>query len=143
MMSGLVSPKSIGLTNKEEIYKLVKKTKRLFILCKYNIELIIPIITFFISFVPFIMNCTVFETIIYGIPHSILFSMGCYYVFNINIWQVVYLYIMCRYIKIKLNELNNNFSHRIRKHLRTNSRYLSKKLFLLNSIYSEINEYNR
>ena len=36
-MSGLVSPKSIGLTNKEQIYKLVKITKTLFTICKFNI----------------------------------------------------------------------------------------------------------
>jgi len=141
-MSGLVSPKSIGLTNKEEIYKLVKITKRLFIICKYNLEVIIPIITFFISFIPFFMNLTVIETLVYGIPHSILFSMCSYYGYSINIWQIVYLYLTSRYIKIKLNELNAKLSHRIRKRLSTNSRYINNALFLLNSIYSEINEYN-
>ncbi len=34
MISGLVSPQSIGLTNKEEIYKLVKVSKILFVVIK-------------------------------------------------------------------------------------------------------------
>ena len=62
--------------------------------------------------------------------------------FSINFWQMLYFYILCRYIVIKLNELNNKLSNNITKHLRTNSRYLRNTLFLLNSIYSEINEYN-
>ena len=41
MMSGLVSPKSIGLTNKEQIYKLVKQTNTLFVLNEINNEFII------------------------------------------------------------------------------------------------------
>ena len=142
MMSGLVSPKSIGLTNKQQIYKLVKQTNTLFVLNQINNELIIPMITFFISFVPLIMNCTIYEIIIYSIPHSIIFSMTCYYSFYINVWQVIYFYIVCRYIKIKLSEINEILSNNIRKHKRTNRIYLSKILFQLNLIYSEINEYN-
>ena len=42
MMSGLVSPKSIGLTNEKQIYKLIKLSKKLFIIC----ELVINIISF-------------------------------------------------------------------------------------------------
>ena len=61
MMSGLVSPKSIGLTNKEQIYNLVKQTKTLFIFCEYNLDLIIPIFIFFISFVPLIKHCTLIK----------------------------------------------------------------------------------
>ena len=99
-------------------------------------------ITFFISFVPLIMNCTIYEIIIYSIPHSIIFSMACYYSFYINVWQVIYFYIVCRYIKIKLSEINEILSNNIRKHKRTNRIYLSKILFQLNLIYSEINEYN-
>ena len=81
MMSGLVSPKSIGLTNKEQIYKILKLSKILFNLCNYNTLFIIPLMAFLINFVTYIMKCTLIETIIYGIPHSILFSMCCYYMF--------------------------------------------------------------
>jgi hypothetical protein len=45
MMSGLVSPKSVGLTNKEEIIKLLKRSKLSLIVCKLNIEFIIPLVT--------------------------------------------------------------------------------------------------
>jgi len=34
MMSGSVSPKSIGLTNKQQIYKILKLSKTLFFICK-------------------------------------------------------------------------------------------------------------
>jgi hypothetical protein len=46
MISGLVSPQSIGLTNKEEIYKLVKVSKILFVVIK-----ILPAVMFGCGFV--------------------------------------------------------------------------------------------
>jgi hypothetical protein len=48
MMSGLISLKSIGLTNKKEIYKLIKESKILFSFCEWNTR-IIPIITLILT----------------------------------------------------------------------------------------------
>jgi hypothetical protein len=43
MMSGLVSPKSIGLTNGEEIYKLIKRSKLWCSFCRCNVQILVPI----------------------------------------------------------------------------------------------------
>ena len=57
MMSGLVSPKSIGLTNREEIYGIIKVFKTLFIICKT-----LPILMFCIGFTaPFLTFIHVFS----------------------------------------------------------------------------------
>ncbi len=48
MMSGLVSPKSIGLTDNEEIYKMLKLYKILFKICELNARKIAPTIGFLI-----------------------------------------------------------------------------------------------
>jgi hypothetical protein len=57
MMSGLSSPKSIGLTNKEEIYKLIKDSKILFSFNKSNSYIVLPLISFSLHSLPFIINC--------------------------------------------------------------------------------------
>ena len=49
MMSGLVSPKSIGLTNKEQIYKLVKTSKRLFTIFEFISKILNPLIVFLLN----------------------------------------------------------------------------------------------
>ena len=46
MMSGLVSPKSIGLTNEKQIYKLIKLSKRLFFICEFVVKIAVPLLCF-------------------------------------------------------------------------------------------------
>jgi hypothetical protein len=82
------------------------------------------------------------DIILFGIPHSILFSCCCHFIFNINLWKVAYFYLVCNYLKIKLREVNNELINKIGKRIRiTNARtiILIKKL---SSIYSEIDDYN-
>jgi hypothetical protein len=84
MMSGLVSPKSIGLTNGEEIYKFIKESKLWFSFCRYNIQILVPI--FGVSnLLPFVFNCSALDTIIFGIPHSLLYAIGMHFVCTINV----------------------------------------------------------
>jgi len=142
MMSGLVSPKSIGLTNREVIYNLIKISKSLFLSCAFNNEIIVPIFTFLLCFVPFIMNCSLMDSIIFGIPHSFHQSLSVYYMYNINTWQVIYFYLICRYIKIKIRELNEEINFKKEKGLKFSNVFLTRIIRSLNQIYSEINEYD-
>jgi len=142
MMSGLVSPKSIGLTDKQQIYRMIKLSKNLFIVCKLNIAITVPIFAFMLSIVPYLLNCTLLDMIIFGIPHSLLLSICCYYIFNINLWQVVYFYLMCHYIKIKLKEINNDLGLKMKSGRRITNINIRKIIQNLSQIYSEIYYYN-
>jgi hypothetical protein len=137
MMSGLISPKSIGLTNKEQIYGMMKTTKFLFRICKWNNNTIIPIIALATSLLPFVMKCSTLDTILFGVPNSLLLSFCAHNAFNINIFQVVYFYLICRYIKIKFKK-SNDF---VRKKKINNKNFLG---FIrgLNAKYSELNEFD-
>jgi hypothetical protein len=115
MMSGLVSPKSIGLTNGEEIYKLIKQSKLWFSLCRFNNQILVPILSFSANLLPFVLNCSALDTIIFGIPHSLLYAMGIHFVCTVNIWQLFYFRLICRYIKIKFKESNDFVSQLIFK----------------------------
>jgi len=142
MMSGLVSPKSIGITDEKQILKLIKLTKLSFFICKLIIEKTVPLGAFALSFFAFFINCSIMDTMIFGIPYSLLFSWMCYYIFSINYWQVVYLHIICYYIKIKLKRLNNQIISKSSSLRKMNSQSVDKLIRPFSSIYSEINQYN-
>jgi hypothetical protein len=81
MMSGLISPKSIGLTNKEEFYKLIKESKILFSIGERNIDKVIPLMAFLLCFVSFIINCSLLDLMTFGIPYSLLQTFNALHLF--------------------------------------------------------------
>ena len=94
MMSGLVSPQSIGLTNEEQIYKLIKLTKKLFCIYELFVSIGVPLLVFTFSIYIYITNCSVMDIIILGIPNSLIYTLSFYYIYSINAMQVIYLYII-------------------------------------------------
>jgi hypothetical protein len=143
MMSGLISPKSIGLTNKEEIYKLMKVSKTMFSLGKSNSQIGLPLMAFLVSFVPFIINCSLLDIILFGIPQSILFTLCVHYSSSLLFWPVVYFYLICRYIKIKIKEQNDLIAKAIVERNVINRTKILRSIRNLDGIYTELNEYNR
>jgi hypothetical protein len=137
-MSGLVSPKSIGLTNKEEIYGMIRTTKFLFRICKRNNNKVAPVLVLAINLFPFVMKCSTFDTILFGIPISLLLAFCAHNAFNINIFQVVYFYLICRYIKIKFKESNDFVQLK-----KINNENFLRFIQDLDAKYSELNEFNR
>jgi hypothetical protein len=79
-------------------------------------------------------------TNVFGIPHSFPASLSTYYMYDINTWQVIYFYLICRYIKIR--ELNEEMKVKIEKGLKFSNAFQTTIMRSLNQIYSEINEYD-
>jgi hypothetical protein len=142
MMSGLISPKSIGLTNKEEIYEMLKVYKILFKICELNAGKIMPLMGFLLNIIPFAMKCSIGDTILYGIPHSLLYGCGAHYAFTIIVWQVVYYYLICRYLKIKLKKSNELISQTLKKSQKTSLLSIERIINSLDLSYVEIDDYN-
>jgi hypothetical protein len=142
MMSGLVSPKSIGLTNGEEIYKLIKESKLWFSFCRCNIQILVPIFGLS-NLLPFVLNCSAWDTIIFGIPHSLLFAIGLHYVCTINVWQIFYFLLICRYIKIKFKESNDIVSQLIFRRKLIKWEKVSTIIRNLDAKYSELDKFNQ
>ncbi len=108
----MISPKSIGLTNKVEIYKLIKESKILFSFCEWNNK-IIPLMVFTINLLLFILNYSLLDLMIFGIPHSILYALCVHYNCCIIFLPLVYFYLICGYIKIKIKEQNDSSQKRL------------------------------
>jgi hypothetical protein len=58
------------------------------------------------------------------------------------IWPVVFFYLICRYIKIKIKEQNDFIAKAIIERKVINSQKILRLILDLNAIYTEINEYN-
>ncbi len=143
MMSGLVSPKSIGLTNREEIYKLIKESKLGFSFCRCNNQILVPVFSLSANLLPFVLNCSALDTIIFGIPHTLLYAMGMHFVTTINVWQMFYFRLICSYIKIKFKESNDFVSQLIFRRKLIKWKQVLRIIRNLDAKYSELDECNQ
>jgi hypothetical protein len=141
MLSGLISPQSIGLNSTENIIKLIKLTKRLLIVEKFN-KITIPIPSFYTCFIPISINSTFGQIILYAIPWSCYYGLIGYYYYNIMVYQAIYFYIICVYLKIKIKSYNNYMLTLVNNKKENNSSKITSLIESLYSIYSEINSYN-
>jgi hypothetical protein len=88
------------------------------------------------------MNFSIVDTILYGIPHSLLYACGAHHVFNIIVSQVVYYYFICRYLKIKLKKSNELILQALKKSQNTSLLSIERVINYLDSSYDEIDDYN-
>ena len=139
MMSGLVSPKSLGLTDEQQITKLLNRTKYLLKITRINNKFIFPIsaITILVSIYTF--KTSLIETVYYGFPNAIIMVAWVTYFFNSLNYQCLVFYILCLYLKMKINSLNERLLEMKRR-----KRFIRirETLQSIDSLYSEINEYN-
>jgi hypothetical protein len=143
MMSGLVSPKSIGLINKVKIYKFLKISKQLFFICDIFTEKMVPIICLIINIWPMIKVCSLKQLILYIIPMNMIYAFCGYVAYSITLYQMVYFFLICYYITIKTKECNNKIRYYIKNRIALNDKRAKNLITELNSIYSEIEDYNQ
>jgi len=142
MISGLVSPQSIGLTNESDIHKIMRMSRISFKLCNLATKVVMPLVAFTISITAFSLKCNVKQLIVFAIPHSLLLAYYCYITYSIVLWQLIYFHLICFYLKCKIKTLNQkiktNCSHRRR--IRNSETTIILKS--LTSVYSETIQYN-
>ena len=139
MMSGLVSPKSLGLTDETEILKLMEKTKTLFKYTKLNLLSVFPFTTLVVISVYISNGWSLEDTLFYGLPNGLFVGFNFHLGTNIIVYQYFYFYILCLYLKIKINSLKQRL---IEMKRRKRFIRIRETLQSFDSLYSEINEYN-
>jgi hypothetical protein len=140
MISGLVSPKSIGFMNREDINHLLKKTKLMFGISRI-LTIGLTFVAFCLSVIPMIISPS-FSIILIEIFWSLLFIVLGYFCANINLSQMTYFYIICLYLKLKLRNANNSIRKSFETKLKVSYNKMNNILNSLDSIISEINAYN-
>src|SRR5882724_10910013 len=135
MMSGFITPVSIGLTNRDQILALIRRTRILFKILIFNTYIVFTIMSLIFCLMPYIIKCTLFEILIFGIPNTLFFTLIVHYVFNTILFHGIYLYILCYYLKLKLRNIGN-----ITSKMKINIKSIIYSIFDINS---EISEYNQ
>jgi hypothetical protein len=143
MMSGLISPQSIGLYNEKDVTKMMKRFKLLIKFLKFNVS-IMSSFALLLASVPIISNCSLVRILFPGILWIIIFLLFGYHLSDFYLTQMIYFYIICYYLRIKLQNINNEIEIKNRRNIKLSEfqvfvKYVTKSL---NSIYLEITEYN-
>ncbi len=120
------------------IKKFIKEFKILFSFSKWNIDRVLPLIGFSLVFFPFIINCSVLDTVSFDIPH--LYTLSVHYNCSLMFWPLVYFYLTCRYIKIKIKEQNYSIAKVIDERKVIKSQKILRSIRILDAIYSELNQ---
>jgi hypothetical protein len=72
----------------------------------------------------------------------LIYALFVYFSANFVVYQVVYFYLICYYLKIKLIHENNRIKNKIVSRSRINNSEIKSILNSLNAIHSEIDEFN-
>ena len=138
MMSGLVPPKSLGLTDEKEIGIVVEKTRKLKSIVEFQINFV-SCMAFAYFPACYLAQGQFYDGLIYGLPYVVASTLWVYYFWNIFLFQFVCFYLICLYLKIKINSLNESLLEMKRR-----KRFIRirETLQSFDSLYSEINEYN-
>jgi hypothetical protein len=140
MICGLVSPKSIGLINREYINQLLNISKLIFKVSKFT-TIGATFTGFCLSGIPLIINSS-FHLLFVGIFWSVLFTAFAYFTTNITFSQMTYIYIICLYLRLKLRNANNSIRKSFDNKYKMTFYRMKNILNSLDSIVSEINTYN-
>ena len=139
MMSGSVSPQSIGLNDEKQINKLISFSRKLFLIVKYQSQFIVPISGVIICLSFYIIFTSFTELLLYGITSAISIFWFVLNFSNFLGFQYLYFYLVCKYLDIKLKNINNKLIEIIKGKCRFNIRKILKTF---NAIYCEIKEYD-
>ena len=137
VLSGSITPSSVGLNHSTQVIALLKMAKWLPHLQKNNM-ILVPIYTFMFVFGIHFYGLGLTPSLFLS-TYSVLFHLfWVYYGFNIVSIQIFVLFILCKYFLLKLKSLNQL----LREKKRMNSNRIRNILRSCDALYREINEYN-
>ena len=141
MLSGFITPESIGIHDKNICYKLIINSSKLI---KFsNIFINIFNILFFIgSFALCYQYLSDYILVFSAIISIISLTISSNYLFNIIFGEFVYYFIITYYLRLKFENLLKRLKILIQTNHRMNSHYIKAIINEFNKIYSDINEYN-
>ena len=131
MLSGLITPISVGIHDKHIVRKLITFSKKYIVLTEFATK-IMCLLIWLIIFMLTAVNQSFMNIVFISFPHSIIMAVISNNFNNIFIWQLIYYSIIAFYIQLKIKSTNQlsmkyKFTQIIRKY---------------NNIFVEIYEYN-
>jgi len=140
MMSGLVTPASIGLIDSENVEKLLNRSK-LYLGIVYTTSYILCPTVVMLATGLLASKYGLNTFLLFGIPWVSIYTIGGYLICTNVYYQVCYFYIICEYLRLKLANINEKIEKIIRIN-RSKFRSFLKLMKMLDLIYAEVDEYN-
>ena len=137
MMSGFVTPYSVGLYKDSDV-KRMKKYNKLFKIIKFD-NYLISLLIFNIMFIPILINESILYSISYGILNALIQTYILYICVKHLFFQILYFYIICKYLAIKVKNLNESLIEMMKDKRFIRVHEIPTEFDV---IYREINEYN-
>ena len=137
VLSGSITPSSVGLNNPKRVKQLLEIAKWQPLLKKNN-TILLPLIGLLAGFVMHLTSLDFITSLIYFIYPTIFNSLWAYYFINLLSTQILIFYILCKYFSIKLKEMNRF----LKEEKRLNSNRIRNILHSFDGLYREINEFN-
>ena len=139
MMAGRLEPVRVGITDQEQLRKLLNVTKISMKLMKVNNNYQLPAIGFSVMILLYLIKTNLLTTLTLGMMQAIMITLMGHHIGNIYGYQFLFFYLLCRCLRLKLKNLNKkvtymkNGTHLIR---------IENILRSFDEIYKEISEYN-
>ena len=143
MMSGSLTPSAVGLKNKQNIIKLTRQMEKYCKIMQFNAEYVGSIACAFVSPLGYLLSTSLISAVLFGIPNTLLLIQYTFYFWEVISYQMIYIHFVCKYLKLKIDELNESLSELSDKQRVNTFRAIETILKSHDSLYTEINEYNK
>ena len=127
-LAGKCTPVKAGLRNGKHINGLVVRSKAIFNMTQFNTRLVF-VVSFVMSIFPLMVNSSSTQTLLFGLPWSIVFAISSFYTFSAYFWNIAYFYILCHLIKYRLRETGDRACRAVQfpSQFRQTSQYVMEK----------------
>ena len=139
MMAGHVQPKDLGLTNPQDIKKLVSMTKMLVPIIRANNNYVFPSVAIIFNIILSAIYGNLREALTFGVLNGIFLAPFVYYFINFLLYQFLIFFVLNSYLKMRINRLNEIL---IEMQKKKRFKRIRETLHSFNSLYSEINDFN-
>lgn len=140
MMAGVVSPQSIGLTDKATVLQLLRRARVVFAIGEY-VPFTLGFSIVLINLFSFYSNSTLVQIVVYVVPNSLGWFVVVNIVYSVILWQLIYFYLITFYLKSKLKAVNQTLRGFTKSQVKRPISF-SKVCADLSAIYTEIHEYD-
>ena len=139
MLSGSVAPIKLGITDQRLIFRMTKTYNNWYAIIGLNVDYVISILPSSCLILTYAWRTDWRQTILLGIPNTILFGLWAHYFWNIFLYQFLMFIIICSYLKHKIMQLNQ-----MAKEMRCKNEFsrIQNILRSYHSVIVEIDEYN-
>ena len=141
MISGSVPPLRLGLRDSKEVLAIIRRTEVFMKFADFNCQKLFISFALILMLGTYLLEATLIETLVFGIPYAIHLAFVAYYGFSIMLYQGFYFDIICYYLRLRLRKINRSLV--TIKTSTSSSLSMGSTLRQIDLIYKQIIDYNQ